>query len=489
LPIIIGREKGLKLGDISDAYEEYVESLPEGDPGIGMLLERFDELAAEADEEAFARMQEASLPSDAEAKLRDTMQTWRSPAERPGGGPIFKQSKQQIDKLRKAHEQVMLERLPIVGTQEGFAAMLAEVGREFVKAKTCLRGQLRAGRNQHRARVELEVQTMHGWPPRGPCPTLRRAGRHAATELGKEHPLVDDFLAASRRAIKRTEDEAIEELAPVEKEVQRLRSLVEADPPAPHLMLVGYKMELEEKGSEALKELEEWRRRLGEDCAVYLRFLYSFMGKKAFLDYCQGKAADVAEEMRSFGPRQPAQLEDAHLTECRSLAACSLTDWLEALETNGRGEQATALRNEFASELKRVEASRNLYMNRKEEDTGGWHKPPGFKKVDVAFVPEEPPPPPPPPKRIMIERPLPGYDEGRSLQMRLHGVSLEDVRKHEQEILLLEQCADIIAEECGIPRDWIYDLSFIDPNAETPARADTEDQQGDGEDQHADVDV
>jgi hypothetical protein len=471
LPVIVGREKGLKMGDISDAFDEYAPFLPEGHPGREMLLERFDELAVDADAEALERMQQASLPSEAEAQLKETILAWRAPAERPQGGDLFVQSKQAIDKLRKVHEEVMLERLPIVGTQEGFAAMMAEVEREFVGARTILRGQLRAGRNQHRARVELEVQTMHGWPPRGPGPTLRRAGRLAVAELGADHPLVEDFLSAARRAIKRSEGQAIEDLALVEREILRLRSLIEASPPPPKLMLAGYKMEMEEKGAEALKQLEEWRGRLGEDSSVYLRFLHSFMGKEAFLDYCQAHAVDVAEEIRALGPRLPPQMEDAHLTECRSLSATSLTNWLEALEANGRGAQAAALRHEFSSELRRVERSRDLFKDtsddRNEEDAEGWHRPPGYEKVDQPLRPEEPARPPPAAKPIMKERELPGFDPSCSLQMRLHGVSLEDVRKHQQELLLLEQCADIIAEECGIPRDWISDLSFVDPTVVT----------------------
>merc|ERR1712224_381331 len=58
-----------------------------------------------------------------------------------------------------------------------------------------------------------------------------------------------------------------------------------------------------------------------------------------------------------------------------------------------------------------------------------------------------------------LEKELPGMKDAESLNMLLHGVSFEDVHRH-NEILLLEMCADIIAEECNIPRECITNMAF-----------------------------
>mmetsp|Transcript_115878 Transcript_115878/g.328402 ORF Transcript_115878/g.328402 Transcript_115878/m.328402 type:complete len:235 (-) Transcript_115878:39-743(-) len=65
--------------------------------------------------------------------------------------------------------------------------------------------------------------------------------------------------------------------------------------------------------------------------------------------------------------------------------------------------------------------------------------------------------------------PAPETQADISVRMKLHGVTLEDARAR-SEILLLEQCARIIAEECCVPREWISHIAFVDPSA-TGARA------------------
>jgi len=483
--LICSREPGktLKLGDLSDAYEEYSPHLRQDHPALMMVIERFDDIAYEAEEEALRKIEELSLPSEAEAALKDTIRAWRSPEERLGGGankePLWKQAKEMIAKLRLEHERLLIARLPIVNNQESYGAMMAEVEREFCGERTILRGQLRAGRNRHRALLETELQTMYGWPPRGPGPSLKRAARQYVTELGAEHPLVEDFVVAARLHVKEKETKCVQEMADLEKEILRLRALVTADPPAPKLLHEGYLEQLNEKCLEAMQRLETWKQDLGEDSPVYLRFLKSTMGTAKFLDHCEARAAEIADELRPLGARPPPSLEENHVTESRAIGATALAHFLEELQAGGRHAKAAALKAEFSSELKRAEDGVMLFKV-DDEDSEGWHMPCGFRNVEASEKAAEAPSPPPPPKEFRMERELPGMKEGESLSMRLHGVSFEDVYRH-NEILLLEMCADIIAEECKIPRDCIFNLSFSDPKKtqkkaedESPVVEDTE---------------
>jgi hypothetical protein len=473
--LICGREEGkaLKLGDLSDAFLEYSQHLSAGHPSLAMLLERFDDVVIDAEEDALKRMENVSLPSEAEARLRETMLRWRSPEEKPSpaggqGTPLFQHARDVIDKLRLAHEQVLIDRLPIVNSQEAYGAMMAEVEREFVGARTILRGQVRGGRNRHRALLETEMQTMYGWPPVGPGPSLKRAARQYIAELGAEHPVVEDFVAAARRHIKLKENKCVEDMAPLEKEILELRGLVDAVPPAPKLMRDSYREKMNEKCLEAMQRLESlWKPDLGTDSAVYLRFLRSTLGKEAFLDHCEEQAANIAYDMRRLGPRAAPSLEENHVSEARAVSSTSLAHYMRALDTDGRKAAAMNHDREFATELKRVEGGVSLFHDPGEEDDG-WHRPPGFKKVESPPMAPAPPPPPPPPE-IRLDRELPGMRDAESLSMRLHGVCFEDVNRH-NELLLLEMCADVIAEECGIPRDCIFNMKFSEPRkAEEPA--------------------
>lgn len=486
--IICGREtgKGLKLGDLSDAYEEYQPHLKEGHPALVMLLDRFDEVAIDAEEDALGRVKQVSLPSEAEAKLREAIIAWRSPEERPGGlgAPLFTQAKEIIEQLRLEHEQVLIARLPMVNNQEAYAATLAEVEREFVGMRTILRGQVRGGRNRHRQLLELELQTMYGWPPTGPGPSLKRAARTYVTEIGDDHPLVSDFVIAARRHIQMKEEKCTNEMMPLEKAILRFRYLLNADPPAPKLMREGYKEELNEKCLEAMQRLQVWEKELGTDSEAYLRFLRSTLGEESFLDHCEVQAVEIADELRAYGPRPLPGFEENYITEARAVGATSLLHWLEVLETKGRKTVAAQQRAKVpASELKRVDDWVAMFKV-KEEDEDGWHKPPGFEKVDSPDKALAKPPTPPAEKQIRLERELPGMKAGEAMTMRLHGVSFEDVDRH-NEILLLEMCADIIAEECKIPRDCILNLSFADPKK--PSKAATDAPPVDAELSHAEL--
>jgi len=388
---------------------------------------------------------------------------WRCPESRPGNdAALFKQAHETIETLRTQHEQVLIARLPIVSNQEAYGAMIAEVEREFVGARTILRGQLRLARNRHRALLETELQTMYGWPPKGPGPSLKRAARQYLAELGPEHPLVEDFVLAARRHIKEKEDKCIQELGDLEKDILKFRGLVNADPPAPKLMRDSYVEQLNEKSLDAIQRLDLWSKEIGTDSAVYLRFLRSVLDTEPYLDQCEAQASTLVEELRSYGPRPPPSLEENHITEARAIASTSLAFYIEALEADGRSSAAAAFRGEMSGELRRVREAVALFKEPVEENEG-WHKPPGYDQLDIPDPPPPPPPPPPPKKEFRLDRELPGMREKEGLTMRLHGVGFEDVNRH-HELLLLEMCADIIAEECKIPRDCIFNMSFSDPN-------------------------
>merc|ERR1719375_1812692 len=247
-------------------------------------------------------------------------------------------------------------------------------------------------------------------------------------------------------------------MTPVEKEIVRLRRLVHADPPPPKLMWDNYKEQMNDQCMEAMHKLEYWRQELGADTPAYLRFLKSTLDKEAFLDHIEEKVEEVVTELRSYGPRPPPSLEENWITEARAVGATALEFLLETLEADGRRHKATPFRAEFLSELKRVEEAVALFKEQEDDEADGWHKPPGFEKVDSPKKAEAPPPPPKK-KEIRLEKELPGMKDAESLDMLLHGVSFEDVHRHGM-ILLLEMCGDIIAEECNIPRDCITNLAF-----------------------------
>merc|ERR1712217_482524 len=91
-----------------------------------------------------------------------------------------------------------------------------------------------------------------------------------------------------------------------------------------------------------------------------------------------------------------------------------------------------------------------------------WHRPPNYEYIEQPLAPIEFPPPSPMQK--LTPPPAPELKPDISVRMRLHGVSLIDAR-NKSEILLLEQCARIIAQECNIPREWVSHITFIDPIA------------------------
>jgi len=278
--------------------------------------------------------------------------------------------------------------------------------------------------------------------------------------------LVEDFLSAARRHINEKEKRCVQEMTSLETEILHFRSLVDADPPPPKLMGDHYREKMNEQCLEAMGHLENWKQEIGEDSPVYLRFMRSALGTDKFFDYCEDQAAAECAEIRTLGPRSAPSLEENFVTEARAVAATKMAHLLECMVADGRLAEAAALKAEFASDLKRAEEPVAIFRDKASTDTAGvevdegWHRPPGFEAVD-AVLKVEPPRPPTPPKEIRLERDLPGMRDGQNFTMKLHGVDHKDVHRH-GELLLLEMCADLIAEECGIPRDCIFNLSFKD---------------------------
>jgi len=61
--VICGREEGLVLGSMVRTYSEYRSLLPPDNTALGMLRERFHEVAVDAEEDLYRRLRHCSLPS------------------------------------------------------------------------------------------------------------------------------------------------------------------------------------------------------------------------------------------------------------------------------------------------------------------------------------------------------------------------------------------------------------------------------------------
>ncbi|CAJ1443317.1 unnamed protein product [Effrenium voratum] len=92
------------------------------------------------------------------------------------------------------------------------------------------------------------------------------------------------------------------------------------------------------------------------------------------------------------------------------------------------------------------------------EPDDGWHQPPDFRLLDLPFQAQDEREE----EQVAEERAQSARAREASdinVSMKLHSVAVEDTQSR-SEILLLEKCAMIIAEECGIPRQWISNLCF-----------------------------
>eukprot|EP00933_Yihiella_yeosuensis_P064823 TRINITY_DN6835_c0_g1_i1.p1 TRINITY_DN6835_c0_g1~~TRINITY_DN6835_c0_g1_i1.p1 ORF type:complete len:603 (-),score=151.60 TRINITY_DN6835_c0_g1_i1:95-1870(-) len=460
--IVCGRSKGLTLGPVTATFFEYIGKLPDDDPTFELLKERYVEVATEMDDEVLARIHAfATLPSEARAFIAEARYTWGAPAEDVCAAIddkffLFSGSQGRIEELKKHAESIFTARIEFCTTRQSIDALFRDVELEFGNCYTALRTRVVQARKNHKDRMEAEVHNKFGWPPKGSIRVLAPCLRWFAHELGFEHMSVQDFLAAARREMRRSEKTAVEALAPIDKTVSDFRRRLYIERNAPKLIKKALQEELDETIADAQDVIVRWREEMGWESAAVTKIMCNIASPQVYLQTCQAEASDAANELRMRPP------DSADEEEPRLDAACRLWQALELLEAEGALEAANEYRKEFAEELSAVfpfiQLLREDLLPVEEEPEGGWHRPLGYIDVDQPVAPPEPPPPPyVPTPASSTEPPTPRADI--ICTMKLHSVAVEDT-KARSEILLIEKLSSIIAEECGVPRHWVGGLKF-----------------------------
>lgn len=479
-PDLWKKVRGLDLACIAGAHDYYAPDLPKGPDGgdhpvLLMLQERFREVAMDVEDDIMERLQTANLPSEARRRMKAALTEWGCPATHPGAKAedeeAFPHAQQFIADLKGTAEQVIGSQLETATTWANFAALKAAVEREMGGQHTLERERVRRAMERHQEHTQMAAMNHYGWPPTGPLPRLEHSARWYAKELGMACPITEDFAATVVRSRKRLEQKAQAELLPCVTEINQLRKKLEADPPPPKLMAQGWREQLEEKFKEAVSTLKHWDHDLGRESDVYMRLRQGIYGVE-FPSLCLKDMGDLVKELRRVGPWQdPGRIldepvETSETSEARLLAAAGLWKLLPWLRQTGSKDQADALAAEFRETLADLEPYMKLTDPDEFEDEDGWHKPPGMEKVEIPYKP--PTPPPPKPKSPPKPPPVSGPEKKFAARIKLHGVTLEDMRCR-SEILLLEQCAGIIAKECGIPQEWIGELNMVVAPESLPA--------------------
>eukprot|EP00929_Paragymnodinium_shiwhaense_P030410 TRINITY_DN17241_c0_g1_i2.p1 TRINITY_DN17241_c0_g1~~TRINITY_DN17241_c0_g1_i2.p1 ORF type:complete len:582 (-),score=157.93 TRINITY_DN17241_c0_g1_i2:280-2025(-) len=479
-PDLWKKVRGLDLACIAGAHDYYTPHLPawheegESHPVLMMLQERFREVAADVEDDIMERLQTATLPSVARAKMQAALDTWGCPDKIPGAKveeEAFPHAKAYIARLKDAAENVISAQLSTATTKASLTSLRDAVEREMGGQQTVMRQRVRDALNRHREHAEMAAMNHFGWPPKGPVPKLSHAARWYGRELGLDCAIVEDFAATVVRERRRIEAKAAAELGPLELEIKHLRKLVEADPPPPKLMADGWQEQLKDTFAKAETSLKRWGYELGQESEVLQKHRQGIYGVD-FPGICAKEATGLANTLRSLGPwRDPEDIldepvESSDAGEERLDAAAKLFKLLPWLRSTGSADQADAIAKEFQGTLKHLEPYMKLTdPDDFEDDDDGWHKPPGLENVDVPYVP--PPKTPPKPKSPPRPPTPPDADKKFKARIRLHGVTTEDMRCH-SELLLLEQCAGIIAKECGIPQEWITGIDLVAKEVEEP---------------------
>jgi len=353
----------------------------------------------------------------------------------------------------------------------------SDAERELGDACPVLRMRIRTAKRSHREHVELTAWSLWGWPPSGRVEALARAARWYAFELGADDHIVDDFAAATWRLLCKREAELAQQFAPVEAELQRFRKQLDAPLPPPKLLAEDLEEKLAEKTIEAQAVLAEWTHELGDESTMLFDCRRRALGCQAFVDYCQTATKDAAELLAKPSPGLFSGLSGVDTLAERLAAAVRIWQLHGALEAASPASSGlAALVTRFSSDLQLAKRLVDLLQPSDiasgDDSEDGWHRPPGFSLVDQE------------PAVVQAEEGDPSFskqqqqrqqqeetDQAESelavlpkigVKMRLHGVSLEDARC-KSEILLLERLAGIVAEECGIPREWVSHMAVIDP--------------------------
>lgn len=457
--ILCGHETHLRLGPLLAAFEEYSTILRSNHSVLELLKERFSEVARAAEDEVLAMMDGKHLPSEALQVVASTRSAWGAPAIGPPWAAqesLFPVAEAHIEGLRRVVLVNLTARLKFCPTRASLNALEAEVINEMGEDSfNSLRDRIRRNRQSHRDRVELELQASYGWPPKATARELCSAIRWFIVELGAGNLLVEDFSEQTRRVLKRTESVAEKALRPVAATMQDFRRRLALKPSPPKLLAEALRQELHDHGVQALELLKEWEDEIASESPSVLHLVCGIMGTEAFLEKCRSSAVESAEFLRTSDPNKPTEERN------RLDAAARLFQTLQAIEAEGKSMTsfATEMRREFSSELHRVQGLMAIITPELGDPDDGWHRPPGFiyvedrPVVDIAVETKKQKLEPEPPK-MPLRRP------DINVRMRLHGVTLKDAQA-KSEILLLERMADIIATECGLPREWISDISFI----------------------------
>lgn len=459
--VICGRNKGLTLEPIVACYREYWGILPADDGIFDLLKERFTEVAADMDEEVLGQAHaRAKLPSEVRALMAEGRKKWGAPEESIVKYHfLFPGCNAWVEELKKSAEAMFTSRLEFVTTRQSITKLGEQVELELGDGHTPLRARVLRAKTAHRDRMTYEAQSNYGWPPKGKVTALCHGARWFGTELGCTDLVVQDFVASTMRELKKAEKAAVQALEPLMTQANELRRKLTMWPQPPKLIKQALIDELQEVLDQTKEMLAIDQDELGFETPPVLK-LYSEILKEEFLQHCQNEAAIAAQEIRR------TDSDNATEEEVRALSIARLWQLVEAMQAEGIAGIATAteLSAEFEAELDEIRplialTRPDLVMVDVPEDIAdGWHEPPGFREVERPIGTPEPPyqcrvltPEPPPPP----ETPRPDIE----VCMKLHSVAVEDTRSR-SEIVLLEKCAMIIAEECGIPRDWITHLGF-----------------------------
>mmetsp|Transcript_66746 Transcript_66746/g.144010 ORF Transcript_66746/g.144010 Transcript_66746/m.144010 type:complete len:689 (-) Transcript_66746:93-2159(-) len=483
LACIICGQTSVKLGDLNKAYEEYAKVLPADHAVLEMLLERFGEVQVDAETDLSDRLEKATVPSEARAIIEQVKKDWDAPesGKRPDDGELFAVGDEVTERLRRHAEQMLTAKLEICQTKADIDKLARDVEVELQGGHTVLRTRVRNARENHRFRTETEVHSIYGWPPVGPISNLASGCRFYTVELGAGHPSIMDFVAATKRLKRRREAHCEKELLPFDEGLHALRMKIGTNPPPPKLLREGYLAQFREDHALAAEKVEDWWRDFRVESDSFLVIAERMLGKKRFLGRCEEELEERLEELRDL-PAGPEGLTSIQFEE-RLCAAVRSLQLLEAMEKYG-SEKVDDFRKQLPQgDVERARPLVDILADEEPESDDDWHRPLGFRDVDAELAPKDPTPPPTEPDDEQEDAEERKADI--SICMKLHGVSMEDLSKVKSEILLMEMLTDVIAKECGVPRDWVSGIKLKPPEgapASDPAALAAE---GGGHDQTA----
>lgn len=478
--MICAREKGLTLGPIVAAYERYAPSLPLDHPVLELLTERFAEVEQDAEEDLMSRLRAAELPSQARAVYAEAKAYWGAPERPPGGGePLFPKFQALMESLRCQAEESLTRMLPHCRTRAGLQAMDEAVELEFQEWPTTLRARLRSAKVSYREYLGQMGQNAFGWPPVGPLGPLCSSGRWLATELGEDHIIVEDFVAAVKRLRRQAEQDAAAELRTHSDALTEVRTKLNTDPSPPRLLLEGYQTEIEELLAMAMPVLERRRQEVGTESHEVIQLAKGILLPEPFAAKLVEECEQVALVLRRPDPPANPGLSNEEGEE-RLAAAVQLTQLLGYLKVE-LPKLAAAYATEFCAKLERARPTVGLFTEQPGAvvDEEGWWQPPGFDTFERPLGESTPPPTPWRPPAEPTPTP-PEVQPDVTVNMRLHGVTMEEAQQN-SEILLLEKLAMIVAKECGIPREWITHIALAPPKPKEEPKVDQAPAEGDAE--------